>query len=196
MSKDENISFEDKIEESKVLTRYRLKNKDFILATIHRPENTDNKGRLKNIWNAMIEIAEQGKTIFAPLHPRTRKMLELNGFLDTKIPRKLIIGEPISYFDMIALESNARVILTDSGGVQKEGYFFKIPCVIVREQTEWVELVNLKCNVLTGANRVKIISSLFKFWSENYFNREEISSIFGNGNASGKIVEIIKNFIQ
>ncbi len=189
------LALKKKSNEQEVLTRYGLTPKDFILATIHRAANTDNVSNLRNIWNAFKEMAGRGKTVFFPLHPRTRKELETNGFLKEDIPGKLILAGPVSYTDMIVLESTARAIVTDSGGVQKEGYFFKTPCVIAREQTEWVELVDSGWNVLTGADSEKIVSAALHFWEEGV-SAPESGAIFGNGDASDKIAGIIKAFLR
>ncbi|MCP5050822.1 MAG: UDP-N-acetyl glucosamine 2-epimerase, partial [bacterium] len=139
------------VDETDVLARWNLVKKEFILTTIHRPENTDQKSKLESICSALTELAKSGKTILFPLHPRTRKALDSHGLLKKKIPQHLILCDPVSYMEMVALESNARVIITDSGGVQKEGYFFDTPCVVAREQTEWVELMEAGWTILTAA---------------------------------------------
>lgn len=182
------------INEQEVLERWGLRSRDFILVTVHRAENTDTAGNLENIWNTLRDLAKSGKKVFFPVHPRTRKALETHKLLDTgkKLPRGLIINEPVSYMDMIALESNARIIITDSGGVQKEGYFFETPCVIAREQTEWVELVEAGWTTLTGAGREKIVAAVVELWQKEF--TKEDKNIFGDGNASGKIVRILMEY--
>lgn len=189
------LALKKKTNEQEVLTRYGLTTNDFILATIHRAENTDDLSNLESIWTAFKELALQGKTVFLPLHPRTRKVLEAKGSLNEKIPGKLILAGPVSYTDMIVLESSARTIVTDSGGVQKEGYFFKTPCVVAREQTEWVELTASGWNVLTGADSEKIVSTALRFWEEGV-TVPESGAIFGNGDASDKIAMILKTFLK
>lgn len=182
------------INEQEVLERWGLRSRDFILVTVHRAENTDTAGNLENIWNTLRDLAKSGKKVFFPVHPRTRKALETHKLLDTnkKLPRGLIINEPVSYTDMIALESNARIIITDSGGVQKEGYFFETPCVIAREQTEWVELVEAGWTTLTGVNREKIVTAVVELWQKKF--TKEDKNIFGDGNASRKIVRILMEY--
>ncbi len=177
------------VNESEVMNRRGLKENEFILATVHRAENTDNKANLVKIWSALKALASGGKTVYFPLHPRTRTALRDSGLLNEKIPASLIIVEPVAYTDMIALESCARVIVTDSGGVQKESYFFDTPCVVTRDQTEWVELLSAGWTVLTGADTDKITASVNEFWKKDLV-KEELS-IFGDGHASDKIAEII-----
>ena len=143
--------------------------------------------------DAFIELANSGITVFFPLHPRTRKILETNGFLNGKIPESLRFAGPVSYTDMIVLECTARAIITDSGGVQKEGYFFETPCVIAREQTEWVELVESGWNTLTGADKEKIITETRRFLEQGVTAAKQTEPIFGNGDASDKIAMILKN---
>ena len=189
------LALKKKSDEHEVLTRHRLTAKEFILATVHRAGNTDDSTNLGNIWTAFKEMARQGKTVFFPLHPRTRNALKTTGLLNENIPGKLVIADPVSYTDMIVLESTARTIVTDSGGVQKEGYFFKTPCVIAREQTEWVELVDSGWNVLTGADSEKIVSAVLRFWEEGVTAKES-GAIFGNGDASDKIAGILKAFLK
>ena len=129
-------------------------NKDYILATIHRAENTDNKERLTSIFEALNEIAKE-KQIILPLHPRTKKILtELN--IDTS---SLTIIEPVGYLEMVWLIDNCEMVMTDSGGLQKEAYFFKKQCITLRDETEWVELVNGGFNTLVGASREKIMNA-------------------------------------
>jgi UDP-GlcNAc3NAcA epimerase len=182
------------INEQEVLERWGLRSRDFILVTVHRAENTDTAGNLENIWNTLRDLAKSGKKVFFPMHPRTRKALETHKLMNTgkKLPRGLIISEPVSYMDMIALESNARIIITDSGGVQKEGYFFKTPCVIVREQTEWVELVETGWTILTGADREKIVTAVVELWQKKFIKKDK--NFFGKGNASRKIARILMEY--
>lgn len=121
-------------------------NADFILCTIHRAENTDDTQRLGNIIDALNEVAKE-KQVILPLHPRTKKILEQSR-LDTS---NLTIIDPVGYLNMVWLISNCSLVMTDSGGLQKEAYFFKKPCVTLRDETEWIELVQASANVLVGA---------------------------------------------
>ena len=123
------------------LTRFGLKPKGFALATIHRAENTDNITRLRAIVEG-LGLASQAIEIVWSLHPRTRKALVASG-LDSQLPRGVTISEPLGYLDMLQLERNAAVIVTDSGGLQKEAFFCRVPCVTLRDETEWTELIDL-----------------------------------------------------
>jgi UDP-GlcNAc3NAcA epimerase len=125
----------------------------FALATVHRAENTDDPARLRNIVAALEEIARTQCPVVWPVHPRTRKRLAAAG-LSLEAVTAI---DPVSYVDMLLLESRAQVILTDSGGVQKEAYFFHAPCVTLREETEWQETLEHGCNVVAGADPVAIV---------------------------------------
>ena len=120
---------------------------DFILCTVHRAENTDNTKRLHNIFEALEEIAQQRQVIL-PLHPRTKKRLQEEK-IDTK---NITIVEPVSYLEMVWLLDHCSLVMTDSGGLQKEAFFFKKPCITLRDETEWVELVEHRVNVLVGVD--------------------------------------------
>ncbi len=177
-------------DEQTILSKYSLSKKEYILSTIHRADNTDIKENLINIFEAINNIAGNGIKIFFPVHPRTKKYLKEYQLIKN-INANLVLAEPVSYIDMIILESNARVILTDSGGVQKESYFFKVPAVIPREETEWVEIAEAGWSALAGADRQRIISAALDFYNKG-INKEWIS-FYGNGDSAGKIVDIIKN---
>lgn len=181
-----------KVNSLKVLKKYKLENKNFILVTIHRAENTDIRQNLSNIWRSLDEIAKMGMRIIFPVHPRTRKKLEEYGLLEN-IEHNLIITEPVSYFEMVALEKSAKLIITDSGGVQKEGYFLGTPCIIPRNETEWVELVDIGFNQLVGTNPEKLISGVLKAWEKSPEAKVNLS-LYGEGNASDKIIQILKEF--
>lgn len=155
-------------------------NTEYILATIHRAENTNDINRLKNIIEA---LNESGNQIILPLHPRTKKfILDYGLSFNTNI--KVI--EPVGYLEMIALEMNASKIVTDSGGVQKEAFFMKKPCITMRDETEWVETVENGWNIIAGADKDKILSSITGFVPE-----KEQQNIFGDGKAADKIVDIV-----
>jgi UDP-N-acetylglucosamine 2-epimerase len=176
------------VNKNRILTGYELREKKYILVTIHRADNTDIKENLTNIWEAVNHLASEGMKIFFPVHPRTEKYLEEYQLIN-HADANLIIAEPVSYTDMIILESNAKVVITDSGGVQKESYFFKTPAVIPRDETEWVEIAEAGWNVLAGADRERIIKAATKFYNEG-IDRDWIS-FYGDGNASGNIIEIL-----
>lgn len=157
--------------------------KDFILLTIHRQENTDNIERLSSIVKA-INSLDTFKFIF-PVHPRTTKILAQAG-LEFKKRVKLI--EPVGYFEMLKLEENCSLVLTDSGGVQKEAFFFQKPCITLRDSTEWVELVEHGWNTIVGANTEKIISAV-----KNINTPSIYPSLYGDGKTAEKIIEILKS---
>jgi len=184
------LHIKKQIDEPKVLESLELHPKEFLLATVHRAENTDDTTNLESIFLALMEVAHQGKTIFFPLHPRTRKILEKNRFFNRTPPKNLILHDPVSYSDMIVLESSARLIFTDSGGVQKEGYFFHTPCVIPRDQTEWTELLDEGWVKLTGANKEKIVDTISGTWESDI--PPQGKSLFGDGCASQKIAKILE----
>jgi UDP-GlcNAc3NAcA epimerase len=156
---------------------------NFYLATIHRAENTDSKNNLKNIIQGLEEISKNIPVIL-PIHPRTKEKLNSYNIFPSKV--KLI--DPVSYFDMIYLLEKCLGVLTDSGGLQKEAYFSEKPCITLREETEWVELIDIGANVLVGTNKDKIIEE-----SEN-INKSQLkikSGLYGNGRASKEIIDLI-----
>jgi len=189
------LSVKNKIDDAKVLKKHGLKSKSFVLVTVHRAENTDNKENLRNIWTAIKEIAGKGIKVFFLVHPRTKKALEDYDFIDKKAPDNLVLNEPVSYFEMIALESNAKVIITDSGGVQKEGYFFKTPCVIPRGETEWTELTRSGWNRLAGNSKDKIINFTMELWQNGKANQNKWINFYGKGNAVDKIAKILSKWV-
>ena len=145
-----------------IIDRLQLKNSHYVLATIHRDNNTDNPERLSSIFKALVQIAEEHHVkIVLPLHPRTKKLLPNNleqDLLNTINNHPLFeIIPPASFFEIIALEKNAQLIMTDSGGVQKEAYFFRKPCVILRPETEWVEIVEQQAGIIADADTQKIV---------------------------------------
>jgi len=133
-------------EKSNILEQYHLQPQQYILTTIHRAENTDDPVRLRAIFEGLSEVAKETRVVL-PLHPRTKAALIRDSLYETVI-KSLIVIPPVGYLDMVMLEKNARLIATDSGGVQKEAYFYRVPCVTLREETEWVELVEAGWNIL------------------------------------------------
>ncbi len=156
--------------------------KDYILATVHRAENTDNEIRIRDIFEALNEIALR-KPIILPLHPRTKKIIEALK-LDVD---NLILIEPVGYLEMIWLIDNCSLVLTDSGGLQKEAYFFKKPCITLRDETEWIELVEHGFNNLAGADKNKIVKAVKDTTFEHSLNFD--MDLYGAGNASKRIIE-------
>lgn len=170
-------------EKSDILKRMGLSSKSYVLATIHRAENTDNRDRLKGIVNG---FSLSNQKIVLPLHPRTRKILEKQNI---KLGKNIIFCDPVGYLDMLVLEKNAKIIATDSGGIQKESYFMKVPCVTLRDETEWVETLEDNNNVLVGANMERISREI---QSDKTFSKNS-RNYFGTGKASKKIADILKD---
>ena len=179
---------------SNILQRENLEPNNFFLATVHRDFNTDNPERLSKIFETFEKIADINKiSIVVPLHPRTRKQIAMLPALGKKVSenKRIKIIPPVSFLEMILLEKNARLILTDSGGVQKEAYYFKKPCVILRPETEWVELVDLGAAILADADPVKIQNA-----ADELLNKKiEYPGIFGDGHAAEFICsEMVRHF--
>lgn len=173
---------------SNILKTLRLEPKCFALATIHRAENTDDPERLKNILKALASIASKLPVVF-PVHPRTRKILELNESANTSASASgtgILFTDPVSYLEMLVLESEAKVILTDSGGVQKEAYFFGVPCITLRAETEWVETVEAGWNTLVDDDVDAIIYAALHPHAGSSTQRA-----FGDGDAGDKIARIL-----
>jgi len=176
---------------STIMERLSLESKSFYLATIHRAENTDDIERMDSILSAFGQIA---RPIMLPMHPRTRKILDekLSG-----VSGNVRVIPPVSYLDMLVLEKHARLILTDSGGVQKEAYWFGVPCITLREETEWVELLKAGCNQVVGTDGSKILAAVVRAESaaesESAGNAAEL---YGDGHSSDKIVSILVNYLR
>jgi UDP-GlcNAc3NAcA epimerase len=184
---DVALFYKDKAKlKSKCLKTLGLKEGKFALATCHRAENTDNLDRLKEILDGLNEISSSLPVIF-PVHPRTRKLVKKFG-LEKKL-ESLRVTDPLPFLDMIALEQAARVILTDSGGVQKEAFFYKVPCITMRDETEWVETVRLGWNTVAGASRDRILSAAFLPIRRHV----EVPLPYGDGKASEKIVATLSS---
>ena len=163
---------------SDILARLELQPQGYLLATVHRAENTDDPDRLGNIMAAFSELAER-EPVILPLHPRTKKILDDNFSLRLTPHPSLKIIDPVGYFDVIALEKSSRHLLTDSGGMQKEAYWLKVPCITLRDETEWIETVELGWNILTGADRDRIIGTVRTFKAPT-----EHPPLYGDGNAA------------
>lgn len=155
---------------------------DFILCTIHRAENTDDPIRMNQIVSALNDIA-QTKQVILSLHPRTKKILQ-TGDYDTV---NLTIIDPVGYLNMVWLIDNCSLVMTDSGGLQKEAYFFAVPCITLRDETEWVELVSAGTNTLVGANKERIIHAFNNQSLNPLLNFDK--KLYGNGQSSGIIVD-------
>ena len=159
---------------------------DFILATLHREENTDNPKRLETILSTLNEFAVS-KRVIIPLHPRTKKKIkELN-----LITNSIEFVDPVSYLNMIWLINHSEFVITDSGGLQKEAYFFKKACITLREETEWLELIEHNVNILVGSNSEKIKEALKMKWlNPKSFDMK----LYGEGKTSSLIIKSLQNF--
>jgi len=166
---------------SNEFSNYELDSKSYILATLHRAENTNYKERLSSIVNA---FNNSGEKIVLPLHPRTKKYMSEYGL---SFSDNVMLIEPVNYFEMVALQVNSKLILTDSGGVQKEAYFAKVPCITMRDETEWTETIEVGANVIVGADENLIIDNMNKVSNFDSFDVE----LYGDGFAARKIVKII-----
>jgi UDP-N-acetylglucosamine 2-epimerase len=174
---------------SDILTRLQISQQQYYLATVHRPANADVADHMRCILRALSQLPYP---VVFPVHPRTRKMADAI-FQEGTVahdPSQLLCIDPVGYFDMLILEKYARLILTDSGGVQKEAYFFRVPCVTLRSETEWVETVELGWNQLCRIEECAIIEK-----AQNAAVGEW-EPVFGDGTASDKIVDILQNFHQ
>lgn len=165
---------------SDTLGRLKLKPGGYLLATVHRAENTNDRGRLDNILAAFAALDE---TVVFPVHPRTRNLLKESNY---RPPGNVRLIDPLGYFDIVAFEKSARMILTDSGGMQKEAYWLGVPCITLRDETEWVETVENGWNVLAGADRDRILemTRTFKIPTSH-------PALYGDGKTAGKIVSTI-----
>jgi UDP-GlcNAc3NAcA epimerase len=161
------------------------KSGEFALATIHRAENTDDPERLRSIVEALDEIARTICQVVWPMHPRTRKKLADLGLSTASITTI----QPVSYLEMLLLEGRARFILTDSGGVQKEAYFLEVPCITLRDETEWKETLENNCNVLTGCSRDTIAAAAAAVGHAGPWG-----ALYGNGDAGGAMLDALLRF--
>jgi UDP-N-acetylglucosamine 2-epimerase len=177
-------------ERSTILNDLGLLPKRYLLATVHRPYNTDDPDRLQSILEAFIEI---GEPIVFPVHPRTRRCMAEFGLDSLPAFRcsNVQLVEPVGYLDMLMLEQHARLILTDSGGVQKEAYFFAVPCVTLRPETEWVETVDAGWNVVVDTDQERIVwAADGRVWPDG-----TPPLVFGDGCASEKMVRLLEEYL-
>ena len=169
---------------SRILKILKLKQKEYILLTLHRPYNVDNIQKLQNIFSALKQTK---RFIVLPVHPRSRKMIEST---NTIIPENISIIEPLGYLDFIFLQKHSEKIITDSGGIQKEAYLNGIPCITIRPETEWIETVKAGWNVLVGDKKDQLIENCLHFKPSH--NRPRY---FGDGNSSKKIISILESHL-
>ena len=193
---DNSLFFSSLAEEkSSLLSKYDLKPGNFVLATIHRNNNTDDPARLNSLFTAIHEITIAfGIPVVLPLHPRTAKLLEKNLekslYHAVKTNPGIRLVPPASFFDMIVLEKNCRIVMTDSGGVQKESFFFEKPCLILRTETEWVEIVETGAGRVTDTSISKILEEFEHFY---HYPPLYFPPVFGDGKAGSFICQEILN---
>ncbi|HBY55515.1 MAG TPA: UDP-N-acetylglucosamine 2-epimerase (non-hydrolyzing) [Coxiellaceae bacterium] len=173
---------------SKIIQQLALIGKNYVLATIHRAENTGDVFRLKNIFN-FLSILAKNSVVVVPLHPRTKQVLVDNDLL-ILFEKNLLFIDPVGYLDMVMLEKQASFIVTDSGGVQKEAFFYRIPCLTLRDETEWVELVKVGWNVvISPTNDYRAMYAMASKFLDNFKPEEKL--FYGQGNSSELIVKTL-----
>jgi UDP-GlcNAc3NAcA epimerase len=180
----DSMLFNAKLAEKRsiIMEKLNLTYKSYALATVHRPENTDNPNKLRNILRAFQKITEAGLPVIFPLHPRTANIMKKQDVAFNGV--RLL--EAVPYLDMLIFEKNARVILTDSGGVQKEAYWFNVPCITLREETEWVETIEKGCNALVGSDPRQIVKAV-----EDAKAPSIPKDAYGDGHAAEHIVSLL-----
>jgi UDP-GlcNAc3NAcA epimerase len=164
-----------------VLDRLTLKEGHYLLATVHRSENTDDPDRLHRILSAFNAANE---VVLFPVHPRARKVISAGGY---KLAPNLRLVEPLSYFDMVLVADSARMILTDSGGLQKEAYWLGVPCITLRDETEWVETVDAGWNLLAGSDDQRILAAVRDFRAPAAH-----PELYGDGKVAARCVALLK----
>jgi UDP-GlcNAc3NAcA epimerase len=184
-------------EKTNIIAELQLKENGFILATIHRNNNTDEPERLSALFSSLNDISLTDKVdIVLPLHPRTANLLTVNVnpavLASVRANKRFRIVQPASFLEMIALEKNCRLVMTDSGGVQKEAFYFRKPCIILRPETEWVELVNCGAAIVTDADPQRIAAAYKKLMASDHSN---YPAYYGDGHAAEFICrQILENF--
>ena len=168
--------------ERAVLKRHSLTAGDYILATIHRPSNADDQATLSGIAGALVDC---GRTVVFPVHPRTKKNLQAFGLWE-ELETKIKVLPPVDYLDFLGLLMDAAKVVTDSGGVQKEAYFFGVPCITLRDETEWIETVEDGWNALVGTDTEDILHAI-----EHFNPSGTKSKSFGDGHAAERIAQIL-----
>lgn len=184
---DNSLYFSEVAEQkTDIISRNKLQKDKFILATIHRNNNTDEPVRLNALFSALYKISNQNQLdVLLPLHPRTAKLLESN--LDPALLQKINASSyfkiipPVSFLEMITLEKNCKIVMTDSGGVQKEAFYFEKPCVILRPETEWVELVECGTAIITDADEEKILEAFTALTTKSGMT---FPRLYGDGKAA------------
>jgi UDP-GlcNAc3NAcA epimerase len=167
-----------------ILARLGVAPKAYVLATCHRAENTDNRENLAGVVRGLACLAAS-RPVVLPIHPRTREKIREYGLVGAL--GSVTVIEPVSYLDMVALERHAEVIVTDSGGVQKEAFFYRVPCVTAREETEWVETVSAGWNTLVGSDSAKMIEAVNRHAQQERLD----ANPYGVGDAAERILDIM-----
>ncbi len=179
---------------TKILEKLKITSKTFALLTTHRPENVDNPKNLKHITEAMIKV--KPLTIIFPVHPRTQKQLrKFNLYNKIKKQKHIYLIDPTNYHETLKLIKNAKLVLTDSGGIQKEAFWLKTPCITLRTNTEWTETIQLEANYLTGSNTnniIKTINEILEHEEQISKKLQSLNNPFGNGKASEHIINTIR----
>jgi UDP-GlcNAc3NAcA epimerase len=187
---DVTLYYKGKANMEIALNKWKVTKFNYVLCTIHRAENTDSAECISSILDALCEISKKN-TVLLPIHPRTKKIMQnLN---NKEWAKNITILEPLSYLEMLRLEMSAKVIITDSGGIQKEAFFHKIPCITIRNETEWVETVSLGWNQVVGADKELILDAYSKIDSK-INNRVYNVFPYGDGKASARILNHLLNF--
>lgn len=181
---DSAMFFSNQLDKEK--TNLKLPHSNFILSTLHRAENTDDKSRLSSIVDALNYIHINILPVVLPLHPRTR-----NAIKKYNLKLEVTTIEPVGYLEMIWLLKNCSAVISDSGGLQKEAFFFKKPCITIRDQTEWVELIEIGANVLAGYDTQKIINSTLQILDIVVADPQ---NLYGGGHASYEIVKSLERY--
>ena len=163
-----------------VVERLGLRNGSYLVCTVHRAENTDNLSHLAGIFEALGDLDE---SVVFPVHPRTRSAIESRGYA---LPPNLIRVEPLGYRDMVGLCASSRMILTDSGGLQKEAYWLRVPCITLRSETEWIETVETGWNVLAGIQRESIVRAVTGVAPPRSY-----PPLYGDGNVAARCVALL-----
>lgn len=195
---DNTLHYSKRAEEySALFDKHAIDKQNFALATIHRPQNTDNEKALSEILSSLNQLSILHNLQFVlPLHPRTAKQINESNhpiFEEIKSNPNLKIIEPVGFLEMVLLEKYGSLVVTDSGGVQKEAFFMKKPCIILRPETEWTEIVECGCALLAGSNSKKIKDSFTAFQNNP---PDDFPSIFGNGKAAEFICESIIKYLN
>ncbi|KAB7514664.1 UDP-N-acetylglucosamine 2-epimerase (non-hydrolyzing) [Halosegnis rubeus] len=181
------LAQETALTESTLLTELGLDGEPYLLATVHRPRNTDERERLEAILDT---LAADSRPVVLPAHPRTVERLEQYGLLD-EFEERLTLIDPVGYLDFVALQADANIVVTDSGGIQKEAFFLGVPCVTLREETEWTETIDAGGNVLVGADPDAIRDAL-----SNPPQSTSDAEPYGDGNAAVKIRQTLERYVE